>query len=159
MPPIAWTDRMSVGVTEVDRQHRRLLELFNRLEEELARGGVSRGVRALFADLDSYTRYHFNGETNLLRIRASRDLDGQRKAHGEFMAKIAGLGALLGRDGDQAAALAASRFLRGWILRHIVVADRLAFADHGVVDAATASWSRELPAETVEPSFTVIDRK
>ncbi len=49
-------------------------------------------------------------------------------AHEEFTAKVAAFGPVLQRDGGEAAALEASRFLRGWILRHIVLVDRLAFA-------------------------------
>ena len=129
MSRIGWTEQMSVGVPGIDRQHQRLVDLFNGLEDELVRGSASRVVRSLFAELASYGRYHFGTEVNLLRIDDYPGLAGHVDAHDEFTARVADLESLLQREGGESAAVEASRFLRGWILRHIVVADRLAFAN------------------------------
>lgn len=120
---------MAVGVEQVDRQHQQLLELLGRLEESLASGGAAaRGARRIFADLASYTRYHFSTEAHLMRIQEPRNQAAHLAAHDDFTARVAGLEPLLLREGDEAAALEANRFLRSWILRHIVVVDRLTFA-------------------------------
>jgi hemerythrin len=130
MARIAWTEQMSVGVPEIDRQHQRLVDLFNGLEEGLLRGGAPRILRGLFAELASYTRYHFTTEAHVLRMDEHPALRAHLDAHEEFVAKLADLEPLLQREGAWAAAMETSRFLRSWILRHIVVADRLAFAEH-----------------------------
>lgn len=140
MPRIAWSEKMSIGVDPVDRQHRHLLDLFNRLEESLAAGDAPLRVRGLFHDLAGYTRYHFSSEANQMRLDGLADLHGHLAAHDEFTAKVASLEPLLIREGDEAAALEASRFLRRWILRHIVVVDRLTFA------------ARRTPDPTREPA-------
>ena len=130
MARIAWTEQMSVGVVEIDRQHQRLIDLFNGLEEGLVRGGASRIIRGLFAELASYTKYHFSTEANILRRSGFRGLERHTDAHADFVSRLGELESLLQREGAEPAAIQANRLLRSWILRHIVVADRVAFGAH-----------------------------
>jgi hemerythrin len=148
MARIAWTDQMSVGVPEVDRQHVHLVELLNGLEEGLARGSASRILRGVFAELSSYTKYHFTAEVNVLRADGFHGLQGHLDAHDEFVRKLADLEPLLQHEGADTAALEASRFLRQWIVRHILVADRLAFSSHRPKAPAheASQQVREVPA-------------
>ncbi len=128
MSQIPWTEQLSVGVPEIDRQHRKLLELFNALDEALARGDAARMVRPLLSELASYTRYHFSTEQDLMRLHRCPGLDEHVAMHDEFTAKIHHLEYVLEADGSEAAALETSRFLREWIVKHVVVTDRLVFA-------------------------------
>jgi len=139
MPRITWSAQMSVGVPEIDRQHERLVDLFNGLEEGLVRGSASRIIRGLLAELTSYTKYHFTTEAHLLRMDDFRGLRQHMDAHSEFFGKLSELDPLLQRLGAESAALEASRFLRSWILRHIIVADRLAFAGRRTCLATTST--------------------
>ena len=119
---------MEVGVTEVDRQHRKLLDLFNDLEDALARRVTARMIRPLFAELASYAHYHFRTEQNLMRVHGFSGHDEHAAVHDEFIAKVSELQRVLGSEGSERAALDSSRFLRAWIVRHILVADKLAWA-------------------------------
>jgi hemerythrin len=142
---------MSVGVPEIDRQHQRLIYLFNGLEEGLLRGSATRILRGLLAELVSYTKYHFTTETNILRLDGYRGLASHVQSHDEFVAKLEALEPLLQREGADTVAMEANRFLRSWIVRHIIVADRLAFTDRrpkrvGETASAVAEVS-EAPAD------------
>ncbi|HEY3383464.1 MAG TPA: bacteriohemerythrin [Vicinamibacterales bacterium] len=128
MAAIEWSARMNVGIPEIDRQHQKLLELFNDLEEGLSRSLPVKKPRVLFAELVSYSKYHFLGEENLMQVAGWAGRDDHARVHAEFVAKVTELERTLECEGNLEAALASSRFLRHWILRHIVVADRLAFA-------------------------------
>jgi hemerythrin len=153
MARIAWTRQMSVGVPEIDRQHQRLIYLFNGLEEGLLRGSATRILRGLFAELVSYTDYHFTTETNILRMDGYGGLPGHLEAHAGFVAKLGGLELLLQREGADTAAMEANRFLRSWIVRHIIVADRLAFTGHRSKPAAENAVAVVAADEApVEPS-------
>jgi hemerythrin len=128
MPRIAWTSVMSVGVPEIDRQHQRLIDLFNGLEEGLARGATPRIVQTVFDELVSYSKYHFNCEAHALAaLEGYQGLAEHLDAHKDFTEKVLRIEPLVFRHGDESAALAASRFLRSWTVSHILVADRLAF--------------------------------
>jgi hemerythrin-like metal-binding protein len=128
MSRIPWSEQLGVGVPEIDRQHQKLLELFNALEDALGRGDAARMVRPLLAELVSYSKYHFSTEQNLMRLHRCPGTDEHVAAHDEFTAKIHRLEQVLEAEGGEAAALEISRFLRGWIVKHVIVADRLVWA-------------------------------
>jgi hemerythrin len=152
MSRIAWSGQMSVGVPEIDRQHMRLVDLFNGLEEALVRRSASRILRGLFAELSSYTRYHFATEANILRMDENRGLHAHLEAHDGFVTKLSELEPLLQWEGADTAAMETSRFLRSWILRHIIVADRLAFTEHRLKPAAEKADADNAPSAAREPS-------
>jgi hemerythrin len=128
MSQIPWTDQLSVGVPEIDRQHQKLLELFNALDEALSRGAAAKMVRPLLAELASYTHYHFSTEQNMMRLHRCTGIDEHVAKHDEFTAKIRHLEHVLQADGSESAALETSRFLREWIVKHVIVADRLVWS-------------------------------
>jgi hemerythrin len=146
MARIRWTEQMSVGVPEIDRQHARLVDLFNGLGEGLVHGSASRILRGLLAELVSYTKYHFTTEANILRMDENRGLQAHLEAHDDFVAKLSELEPVLLCEGAEAAAIETSRFLRTWILRHIIVADRLAFAEHRARPAEKAALAEATEA-------------
>lgn len=127
MAAIAWSERLSLGVPEVDRQHRKLIDLCACLEGAMSGAPMSPDIRRVLSDLRSYARYHFTAEENRMRSRAWTGLEAHATLHQEFCGKLDSLEALFLRVGPQAAAVAGSRFLRTWIVRHIAVADRLAW--------------------------------
>jgi hypothetical protein len=62
MVQLEWDDYMSVGVPEIDEQHRNLIAAINRLYEVVMKGDLremhSARQKAL-DDLDEYVRHHF----------------------------------------------------------------------------------------------------
>jgi hemerythrin-like metal-binding protein len=128
MARLAWSERMAIGVPEIDRQHQRLLELLNELEDALARGGSQRFVRPLLADLSSYARYHFSTEQNLMRLHHKPGYDEHVVAHDEFTAKVEELRKMLETETAETTAVDTGRFLRSWIVRHVLVADKMVWA-------------------------------
>ncbi len=63
---LEWTPDLSVGVEEIDEQHR---ELFRRAERLIAtlRCGDRGEVLPLLAYLDEYVAHHFSAEERLMR--------------------------------------------------------------------------------------------
>ncbi|PKM35580.1 MAG: hemerythrin, partial [Gammaproteobacteria bacterium HGW-Gammaproteobacteria-10] len=55
---LTWNDSLKLGIANVDDQHRRLLELINRLDEAVALGHAPDTITELLDDLIDYTRYH-----------------------------------------------------------------------------------------------------
>ncbi len=51
MPLVQWKDEYSVGIDAVDYEHKQLIELINRLGEELAAENSKLTVPAFFGDL------------------------------------------------------------------------------------------------------------
>ena len=66
MPLITWTDNLSVNHTEIDNQHKKLVDLINILFDAMKAGKGTDVLNKIFAELTSYTIYHFTYEEKLM---------------------------------------------------------------------------------------------
>ncbi len=126
-----WTEQMSVGIEEIDAQHRHLFSLANRLGEMAAVGADSNraGMRLLLDDILDYNLYHLGLEEGYMQEFGCVD-DLHFKLHRVYRneTKIlhdkakAELKRADGRFNEVAGDLA--HFTGEWHLRHIVEMDR-----------------------------------
>lgn len=65
---IVWSDELSVGIEEIDEQHKVLVNLINRMHNAIAEKHGSEVVSGILAELVDYTKIHFAVEESLLRI-------------------------------------------------------------------------------------------
>jgi hemerythrin-like metal-binding protein len=127
VPDLTWNDSFALGLPEIDRQHQKLFELLDDLDRGVQAGNGTAAARHLFAELSSYSRYHFSAEENLMRTRGWSNLGDHAALHREFMQWLDTVAPTVGQ-GDVAAQAEVRRFLRSWLVRHVGVADRLAWA-------------------------------
>src|SRR5581483_9573878 len=83
-----WQARYSVGISEIDEQHKRLIALINDLHAAMLRG---EGKAALERTLDELVRYaatHFGFEENLLRLRGYSELTAHQEEHRRLTAQV-----------------------------------------------------------------------
>ena len=67
MPLVQWKDEYSVGIDAVDYEHKQLIELINRLGEELVAENSKSTVPAFFGDLLRGISAHFALEEKFMR--------------------------------------------------------------------------------------------
>ena len=117
MELIQWRDEYSVGVPEMDEQHKGLIALINRLTEEEHATGM---IAYVFDALDQYVKEHFRAEEALMRAAGYEDLKQHKKQHRDFEGWL--------RAVKQSHAAGASTFmlaetvndfLRDWLINHI----------------------------------------
>ena len=83
-----WNDSMSVGVSELDSQHRRLFEIINDLHLAM-KSGQSKAVLGQTLDkLVDYTVKHFTAEEALMREKSYPALFQHKQIHDEFTARM-----------------------------------------------------------------------
>jgi hemerythrin-like metal-binding protein len=127
MKLMQWNDDMVTGITEVDRQHRDLLELVNEVAPVLASLGdqEARDVGHLYDKLMAYADNHFKTEEALMSRYEidSRSLDRHRKAHMELVGKVTGM-ANRYADGEFMAGEDLLCFLAGWLVAHMLGEDQ-----------------------------------
>jgi len=119
---MSWSRLYSVGVREIDEQHRVLVGLLNRLGA--ANDGESPGVVVAdtLAALVKYVGEHFACEERLMKEHGYADTASHVAAHGELAARV---GQLVARQ-ENAAAVSLDEltvFLRQWLIAHILNAD------------------------------------
>lgn len=140
-----WTDEYSVGIDEIDEQHKVLFELINRLFH----AAVNRDGREAHAEildtLIDYTRTHFQLEENLMAAACYADLDAHREEHARFVAKMEAVAQKFLVE-EKNVTFELINFLKHWLREHILETDKqyaAVLASNGFV---TDAWSREAHA-------------
>lgn len=125
---LQWKPEYSVGVEELDRQHRGLIELINHVSED----DISTGLMGhVFEELQAYTKEHFTTEERLLKTAAYGDLKAHHKEHKAFEQWLSAVRQTYAMGVTSPTLLAATvnTFLRDWLVHHILSSD-MAYKDH-----------------------------
>jgi len=122
MAVFPWKDEFSVGVKEIDDQHRQLIDMINAFYEALFKGEAKGGLAELLRGLLEYTRYHFSTEEELMQGSAYPGLEEQRGEHALFVAKVSDMSERFAH-GELVLSLEATGFLREWLSSHILGTD------------------------------------
>jgi hemerythrin len=120
----AWREEYRVGVSEIDAQHRRLIELIATFYQGLAaRESAHAALHSLLSGLLDYTRYHFATEERLMEKSAFPLSRSHREQHAAFVAKIVDM---VDRHtgGGLVLSIEATVFLREWLTDHILSIDK-----------------------------------
>jgi hemerythrin-like metal-binding protein len=122
MKTINWRDEFSVGVEEMDTQHKKLLAMINRLIEEQHTLTDPKTIADLLTAMTDYAREHFRAEEYLM---AEYDFDRknlQEKQHKEFIDKtVSFLSAT--NIGPNILSNALLDYLGSWLVGHILTED------------------------------------
>ncbi len=118
-----WTEALSIGVAEIDAQHRELFARVERLVEASLRGDAGRVV-PLLAFLREYAAVHFEAEERLMRDRRYPGYRLHRAHHEQFAAGLRALEAELAATGPTAGlAERVDREVADWLRDHVYLVD------------------------------------
>lgn len=118
MKDLVWDKTLSVEVSEIDDDHRRLLELFNRLGHSVEGGESLEAVAATMDELIACTAWHFQHEERLMQKHGFPGFESHRAEHQEL---IASGKAMQQRLREQSATLSPRDIegLEQWLTGHI----------------------------------------
>lgn len=122
MTRYAWSEALAIDGSQIDFQHRQLLDAMADLDDALIGGGQER-IDEVLAFLHLYADTHFADEERALELIAWPGLAEHRRLHALFRQRLAQLGHAC-RGGDRAAARELLAFLGDWLTAHIQGADR-----------------------------------
>ncbi|HOL65607.1 MAG TPA: bacteriohemerythrin [Accumulibacter sp.] len=144
-PPLfKWTDEYNLGITEIDDQHKGLVDLLNQLHQAIREHHGKATSRQILDRLVDYTRTHFLLEESLMRVTAYPGIEQHRRQHKELIAQIEALQRKMDQE-NAAISFELLHFLRNWLIQHIHESDkRFGKHFHSVQLVATyAAWSKE----------------
>lgn len=136
---ISWTGDLSVGVQEIDEQHKELVGLLNDLHQAVTDHHGSAACSNILRSLAEYTRIHFAVEESLMRILAYPDFDRHKGEHDALTAQVVQLQSKLA-SGQAAITFELLHFLKVWLTKHIQESDRrygAYFLERGI----SSNWS------------------
>lgn len=124
MSLLAWSDIFSVGVKEIDEQHKRLLDIVNRLDDAMQGEADRATLGQILDDLVDYTKTHFAYEERLMDQYRYSLSQRHRLEHQHLVRAVVDI---QHKFETQGAALTSEVMilLRDWLSRHIMNSDRL----------------------------------
>jgi len=124
---IPWDARFNTGISAMDKQHQRLVELINQLFQCMKDGGDRMILGGVVDELVKYTVYHFRAEEDLMRQHRYPDFETHKQIHEQFIAKVAKFADNL-KSGERLAPADIYKFLKDWLISHIEKQDRDGYA-------------------------------
>lgn len=132
MTQIKWDDNYSVGVKEIDKQHKHFIGLLNAVYECLESNNTKK-LPDVIKDLTDYAEHHFKTEEDYFDKFSYADAEIHKAAHRELMAKVYGFADR--HDDPRALGFDLLYFLEKWLLVHFRGMDKKyveTFKQHGV---------------------------
>ena len=120
---VEWTERMDCGVTEIDREHRKLVDLLNDAYARMMTGEGMTAALSLANNLSSLATRHFADEEKLMVRIGFSQLDAHKAAHKEILTRFGALKQLF-EQGDQSAARDLFEHFANWFKEHELNQDR-----------------------------------
>jgi len=124
---IEWSDKLDVGIEEVNRQHQRLIYIANEIFRLKQRGGDHHAVQRLVNSLINYTATHFNYEELLMERHGYDDLENHKQKHKDLVADVMRFKQRVDNNEDVIDELL--EFVKAWLTRHIMGSD-MAYKEH-----------------------------
>ncbi len=123
MALITWSDKLSLGIKELDDQHKVWLEIINELNEAMRIGKSKEVLGDVFKKLLDYTKYHFKTEEDLFnkylyplatehKNKHNKMVDEVNKYYNDFKA------------GKLTVSINLMQLLSNWLIDHIQKEDK-----------------------------------
>ena len=131
---IIWSEKFSVNVKEIDRQHRELVEWVNKLDEAMRAGKGKDLLGRLLSSLLEYTRKHFAYEQHLLESHHYPALPTHQAEHINLTEQVVDFQKQF-ENGTVRLTIPMMSFLSDWLTQHIQGTDKAYSAflnQHGV---------------------------
>lgn len=120
---VNWSEELSIGVKEIDQQHKNLVAMLNELSQAID-GGWGRRTRDQIIDkLLEHTQVHFATEENLMSVFAYPDSDKHKKQHEALVIQVHEYLDHFNSD-PHASSYDLLFFLRKWLTEHILKEDK-----------------------------------
>lgn len=121
-----WNDNFNTGLTRVDEQHRKLVQMLNFLASHIALGAPREVLGQTFNALSDYAAYHFETEEAIWHAQLAGDpceIEHQAQ-HQAFVEEVSRLKTSLASRASAEVAEETLAFLARWLAAHILESDR-----------------------------------
>ena len=128
-----WTDKLSVGVEQMDTQHKRLIAIINDFHTASNKASDKSAVEKAIESLVDYVKIHFNEEESLMQKYDFPQLELHKRIHDRLVQKVNEYAIKL-QTGQKILNLDMAIFLKGWLEDHIGQTDKKYgefIAEHG----------------------------
>lgn len=115
-----WCEKYSIGIDEIDRQHKILFDFFTQVDLAISDGGRWPEIHFPLVRLREYSRLHFGAEESLMRMADYPGVERHAKEHHGILQKLQ---SLENRSLHADVTAEMTQFLRDQLIRHILHQD------------------------------------
>jgi hemerythrin len=119
---IVWTESLSVGVEQFNKEHKQLIFYINELNNALKIGSSAKTMENTLVQLVKYTEIHFNHEQEYMKLHDYPDYDNHVKEHEALKVQVYDFYDEL-QLGKTSFSLTLLIFLKDWLTNHILGTD------------------------------------
>lgn len=123
MAMLAWNDRLSVNIKEIDDQHKKLVEMINNLHDAMKGGKGDAVVFGIVDQMKKYAASHFALEEKHMKAHNYPDFVKHKAEHDKFVAKVLQVEKDC-KSGKCAMSMDILNFLSTWLVDHIKGTDK-----------------------------------
>lgn len=122
---ILWKDDLSIGVDQIDNQHKELISRIDGLFEACNNGKGKEEVLKVIDYLGKYVVTHFSDEEELQKKYGYPEYNNHKQMHTQFIKDFEVLKGNLDKEGiSPSLIIRMNKLLIDWLLNHIKKADK-----------------------------------
>ncbi len=138
---VEWTDELSVGIEEIDEQHKVLVNLINRLfDETVVHQADPTVMDEILHELIEYTVIHFAVEESLFRIFDYPETELHTRHHNELKAQVLEIQKKV-KQREAVVNTELLIFLKKWLENHILHEDKR-YGPFLIKQGVKSSWAK-----------------
>ena len=122
MKDIVWDKILSVGVEEIDEDHRKLVNIFNILNRSVSEKESPDYLAATLAELINCTVWHFSHEERLMLKHRYKEIEEHKAEHQELIDSAKEL-QQKNLQADKPVVDEHIEFLERWVTVHLITTD------------------------------------
>jgi hemerythrin len=136
-----WKSEYDLGLPKIDEQHRKIVEMLNKLYAAKRSDAVQQVIKETLAELVAYTKVHFEDEEAAMLAANYPALKKQCREHQAMTDQVFAMCDRLER-GDEPATFELLNFMNEWLKNHVTGSDR-EFGEFMRDQAVTAEIARD----------------
>jgi hemerythrin len=128
---IKWNATFSVGIEKIDAQHKKLVDLINRLYAAFIDKRENEEMSLILNELVEYTIYHFTFERTFFPGLKTAEIQEHTLQHDNFVKKIKEFQVRFQKN-EVPITASLINFLRDWLTNHIMKTDKGFLVDNSL---------------------------
>ncbi|MCX8070702.1 MAG: bacteriohemerythrin [Thermodesulfovibrionales bacterium] len=125
MALLNWGSLFETKISEIDTQHKKLVDLLNTVHEAVQNKKTTDVMNKTLSELVNYTKNHFTTEERLMKQHNYPDYEKHKKEHENLSQKVVEFQQKYAKSSnDPLLVQELSIFLKNWLTNHIVGIDK-----------------------------------
>jgi len=122
MENLVWNDKFSIGLPEIDEQHKKLIDIINMMNDVVeGKAMKNTTMKIVLREMVNYTNYHFNSEEELMIKSGYPGYAEHKKEHTDFIIAVKKFSVEIKENRNISCDLII--FLYNWLTNHILNVD------------------------------------